>query len=159
MKSGLLIATLVLSFIASPAFAKDDTAPAVNADTKAAFDTVAGWVRAQMEAGGRYSEVSSGERSKVDAKLGEMGKMFEQHGDVAQMGDADKTRMFNTQQEINAILSKRDGDRLICKTERPVGSNIPVKTCQTASKIEGRRRDDLKDFQQRQNVQPQQKRG
>ena len=39
---------------------------------------------------------------------------------------------------------KRDGDRLICTSERPVGSNLPVKTCQTARERDERRRSDRK---------------
>jgi hypothetical protein len=155
MKSGLLIAALVASFIASTAFAKEETTPAVNADTKASFDTVSTWVRKQMEGGGRYSEINAGERSQVDAKLSEMGRMFEKNGDVAHMNDEDKTRMFNAQQEVNAILSKRDGERLICKSERPVGSNIPIKTCRTASEMAQRRQNDTQDFRRRQDVQGQ----
>jgi hypothetical protein len=156
MKSGLLIATLVASFIASTAFAKEEAAPAVNADTKASFETVSTWVRKQMEGGGRYAEISAGERSTVDSKLDEMGRMFDKSGDVAHMSDDDRTRMFNTQQQINAILSKRDGERLICKSERPVGSNIPIKTCHTANEIAQRRQNDTQDFRRRQDVQAQQ---
>ncbi len=159
MKFGVFIAVLIVSFSVSSAFAKDDAEPAVNANTKASFETVSAWVRKQMEAGGRYSEINSGERSKVDAKLSEMGRMFDKNGDVAQMSADDKTRMYNTQQEINAILNKRDGERLICKSERPVGSNIPVKTCNTASSIAARRQNDTQDFRRRQDVQAQQRGG
>ncbi|HEY0229935.1 MAG TPA: hypothetical protein VGC55_01670 [Dokdonella sp.] len=159
MKTGLLVAALIFSFCASSAFAKDEAEPAVNANTKASFETVSTWVRKQMEAGGRYSEINAGERSKVDSKLDEMGRMFDKNGDVAHMSDDDKTRMFNTQQEINAILNKRDGERLICKSERPVGSNIPVKTCNTASQIAARRQNDTQDFRHRQDVQAQQRGG
>jgi hypothetical protein len=63
--------------------------------------------------------------------------------------------MFNAQQEVNAILSKRDGERLICKSERPVGSNIPIKTCRTASEMAQRRQNDTQDFRRRQDVQGQ----
>jgi len=155
MKFGLMLATLIAAFVTLPAVAKDEPEPAVNANTKASFDTVSAWVRKQMEGGGRYAELNAGERSKVDAKLDEMGRMFEQHGDVAQMSDGDKTRLYNNQQEVNALLNKRDGERLICKSERPVGSNIPVKTCNTAANIAARQRTDTQDFRRRQDAQAQ----
>jgi hypothetical protein len=74
------------------------------------------------------------------------------------MSDADKTAMFNKQEEVNAILAKRDNERLICKNEKPIGSNIPVKTCQTAGEIEARRRNDSQYLRRTQNT-PQLKSG
>lgn len=159
MKSMLVLAMSLALFVVQPALAAEKVEPAVNASTKAAFDTVSDWVRKQMDAGGRYAETNAGERARVNARLDEMGKLFQTHGEVAQMSSDDKLRLFNGQEEVNAILGKRDGQRLICKNERPVGSNIPVKTCQTAAQIEERRRGDVKDFRQRQDVQGQLKGG
>lgn len=143
------VAVAVLASL--PLAAKEKIDPAVNASSKDAFETVSTWVRKQMDAGGRYSYVTPDERSKVNSRLDEMEHLFGDKSEVSQMSDADKTAMFNKQEEVNSILAKRDNERLICKNEKPIGSNIPVKTCQTAGELEARRRNDSQYLQRTQN--------
>ena len=152
MKFGPVIALFIAALVALPLSAKEKTDPAVNANTKDTFETVSTWVRQQMDVGGRYSYVTPGERSKINGKLDEMSKLFQKRSDVAQMMDAEKTAMFNSQQQVNAILAKHDNERLICKNEMPIGSHIPVKTCSTAGEIEARRRSDLQYLQRTQQT-------
>lgn len=137
----LFAVTFAAALFALPVAAKEKVEPAVNADSKETFVTVSSWVRKEMAEGGRYADVSDNERRTVDTRLSEMGEMLDKHGSVAQMDDADKTKMFNSQEEVNSILSKRDGDRMVCKSVAPVGSHIPVKTCRTARQIAQDRRD------------------
>jgi hypothetical protein len=142
MKFCFAVIVFSAAIFASPLFAKDNVQPAINASSKDAFATVSTWVRKQMDEGGRYAQVKADERSRVNARLDDMDRLFQKRGDVAQMNDTEKLEMFNNQQEVNAILAKRDNDRLICKYEAPIGSHIPVKTCRTAGEIEERRRQD-----------------
>ena len=135
MKCGLVIAALAAT-LAMPVAASEKVHPAVNANTKDSFAAVSTWVHKEMENGGRYAHLASSERERVDGKLTEMGQLLDQHGAVEQMSDADKTKMFNDQEEVNALLASRDGDRLICKSIAPVGSHRPVKTCVTAREME-----------------------
>ena len=127
-----LLLTLVFSSLAHA----EKPAPAVNADTKESFATVSQWVHKEMDQGGRYEHVTPKERTRIDARFDEMHQLLDQRESVAQMSDAEKTRMFNAQEEVNAILAGRDGDRLICQNVAPVGSHIPVKKCNTAREIE-----------------------
>lgn len=142
MKFMPVVAFVVAALVALPLSAKDKADAAVNASNKDSFETVSTWVRKQMDAGGRYSYVTPDERGRVTQRLDEMAKLFAEKGEVDKMSNDEKTTMFNSQEEVNAILAKRDNDRLICKTQAPVGSNIPVKTCTTAGEIEARRRND-----------------
>jgi hypothetical protein len=132
---------LLFAAFAITAAAADKPEPAVNADTKERFATVSSWVQQEMRPGGRYEHITSSERSTVEAKLAEMGGLLDKHGTVAEMNDTEKTEMFNSQEQVNAILTKRDGDRLICKSVAPVGSHIPVTTCRTARQMESEQRD------------------
>lgn len=134
-----LLCLLTLALCSSAAYADSKPAPAVNADAKESFATVNEWVHKEMSKGGRYEHVTDKERVRIDARLNEMGALLDKHGSVAQMGDADKTKMFNAQEEVNALLAGRDGDRLICQNVAPVGSHIPVKKCNTAREIENSR--------------------
>jgi hypothetical protein len=47
------------------------------------------------------------------------------------MSQQDKIQLFNDQESVNSILQQRDGERVICKKEAPIGSHIPVTTCHT----------------------------
>lgn len=153
MKKNVAAACLLFVAFAVSASAADKPAPAVNADTKETFATVSGWVQKEMSAGGRYEHVTDNERTTVQGKLAAMSALLDKHGSVAQMSDADKTEMFNDQEQVNAILAHRDGDRLVCQSVAPVGSHIPVKTCKTARQMEGDQREAQKFIQDRQNVQ------
>jgi hypothetical protein len=145
-----IVAMALLMGVGQIAHAKDKPAPAVNASDKESFTTVSAWVRTQMKDGGRYAETDATERARVNARLDDMAALFEIKGSVDKMSTDEKVTLLNSQEEINAILGKRDGDRLICKRERPLGSNIPVKTCETARQVEERRRKDSKDIRDRQ---------
>lgn len=151
MKYAYVFAVALTLLFTLPVMAKDTADHAVNANSKDAFETVSGWVRKQMEPGGRYSYVTAEERSTVNSELDGMDALFQHNADVSHMSDADKTQMFNRQEHVNAILAKRDNERLICKNELPIGSHIPVKTCQTAGMIEARRRNDVQYLQRTQN--------
>lgn len=153
MKKNVSAAWLLFAAFSLSAAAANKPDAAVNADTKESFASVSSWVQKEMSPGGRYEHLTSAERGTVDATLSEMGALLDKHGSVSAMSDADKTLMFNKQEQVNAILAKRDGDRLICKSVAPVGSHIPVKTCKTARQMEGDQREAQKFVQDRQNVQ------
>ena len=154
MKKNVSVACLLLvAFAVNAAAAADKATPAVNADTKESFATVSGWVQKEMHVGGRYEHVTDSERSTVEGKLASMSALLDKKGSVAQMNDAEKTQMFNDQEQVNAILAHRDGDRLVCQTVAPVGSHIPVKSCKTARQLEGDQREAQKFIQDRQSIQ------
>jgi hypothetical protein len=150
MKFRFIGALLLLVLSCEVASASDKPNPAVNASDKDSFQTVSEWVRKQMAAGGRYAETNGEERQVVNARLDEMTKMFEQKPSVDQMSIDEKKKLLVDQEEINSILGKRDGERLICKYERPIGSNLPVKSCQTASERDQRRREDRHELDRQQ---------
>jgi len=115
-----------------PALAKEHyKEPGVKADTKEAFEPIAADVRKEMEGGGRFEYVKPDECKTVDAKLDEMNKLFEKSGSVSAMTQDEKVALFNAQETVNAILTRRDRDRVICKNEAPIGSHIPVTSCHT----------------------------
>jgi hypothetical protein len=43
--------------------------------------------------------------------------------------------LFNIQEEIEALLKGNDDDRLICRSERPTGSNIGQRRCRTVAEM------------------------
>jgi hypothetical protein len=105
----------------------------INADSQDKFEAVAANVRKEMEPGGRYQYVKPAERVKVDSALGEIGTLFAANPTVASMNQDTKIKLFNAQEVVNSILQQRDGERVICKKEAPLGSHIPITSCHTYS--------------------------
>lgn len=121
-------------------------APSANAATKpttaitgitdkVSFEAVRKAVEQQMQGNGRYASVDSAERAKVNTHFNDMAALFDQYGSVDKMGPAAMTRINDDQNAINETLATRDGDRLICREEMPVGSHLPKRVCRTLSEI------------------------
>jgi len=122
----------------------------VNADTKENFEAVVAGIHKQMEPGGRWQFVDKGQRSTIDARFSDMRSLFDKYDSVAAMDQANRLRMLDDQQAINAILAKDDGNRVICKSDLPVGSHIPVTTCHTLAEIkfqQEKSQKSMRDFQ------------
>ena len=113
----------------------------VEADTPAAFATVAASVRGDMRDGGRYEFIRPDDKAKVGADLDEMATMLQKSGSVAAMSQSEKVRLFNMQEHVNGILTHSDRNRLVCEHRPPMGSNIPVTSCKTIAEVEKARRD------------------
>lgn len=137
-----IAAAVVLSFaLCALAGAQENyKEKAFNADTADRFEATAESVRKEMEPGGRYQYVKAAERTKVDVALSDMSALFAEHHSVAEMNQDTKVHLFNDQELVNAILHQRDGDRVICKNESPIGSHRAVTKCRTyAQEVEARR--------------------
>lgn len=112
----------------------------VKADTKENFEAVVAAIHKQMEPGGRWQFINKDERATIDGSFADMGKLYDQYGSVDKMDQAAKVRLLADQSTVNSILTKKDGDRLICQSEMPVGSHLPVKTCKTYAQIQTEQR-------------------
>lgn len=118
------------------AIPQEDGKPVVKADSKENFEAVVAAIHQQMQPGGRWQYIDASERATIDGSFADMGKLYDQFGSVDKMDQAAKVRLLADQSTVNAILTKKDGDRLICQTMMPVGSHLPVKTCKTYAQIQ-----------------------
>ena len=118
------------------AIPEENGKPVVKADSKENFEAVVAAIHQQMQPGGRWQYIDARERTTVDGSLADMGKLYDQFGSVDKMDQAAKVRLLADQSTVNAILTRKDGDRLICETVMPVGSHLPVKTCKTYAQIQ-----------------------
>ncbi|HWU76535.1 MAG TPA: hypothetical protein VN043_08515 [Rhodanobacter sp.] len=121
----------------------------VKAQNKDDFSAVVAAVHQQMAPGGHWEFVDATERADIDAKFKDMQSLFDKYGTVDMMDNDSKARLYLDQEGINAILTHRDSRRLICKSERPIGSIIPKRTCRTYGAIE-KDRDNAQQFMQQQ---------
>lgn len=134
------LATLALAF-AAPLVAKENYhEKTFNADTAEKFQATADDVRKEMESGGRYQYVKPDERKTIDKALTDMETLFTQNGSVEKMNQGDKVKLFNAQEIVNSILTRRDGERVICKDEPKLGSHVRTTSCHTYAQEEEARR-------------------
>jgi len=112
-----------------------ETKPDVKADTKDEFAAVADHVRQQMAPGGRFDSIPKNDQQTVTRDLSSMESLFDKFGKVDAMDQPSKVELFNNQSEVNAILTRHDGDRQVCEQVKPMGSNIPKTVCKTQRQI------------------------
>lgn len=154
---GLL--ALTLAFAASaPQAAKQQLERALTADSRAQFDDQAAAIRKQMEPGGHYEFVSPTERTQVEKGLDTVATVLARHADPREFTDKDKVELLQAQEDVNAILTKNDGRRLICERIAPTGSRLGKDHCRTYAERERERRMTQKDLRDRQ-MQPSVKSG
>src|SRR5689334_5635256 len=120
-----LVAALIFVSATTAAAKENYHENGFNADTQEKFQTVAEGVRKEMEPGGRYEYVKPDERATIERSLAEMEALMSASGGVANMKQDQKIKLFNAQEVVNSILTRRDSDRVICKNETKVGSHIP----------------------------------
>jgi hypothetical protein len=143
MLIALTVALLPLGAVSASA-----TKPAVKVDNKADFAAVSAAVQKEMAPGGRYEFVDSAEHDTVTRRLNDMQALFDSYGTVEQMDGNKRAQLLIDQEDVNAILTRRDDRRMVCKSERPVGSLIPQRTCRTYGEIERSRRSTQQFMQQ-----------
>ena len=114
--------------------------PVVKADTAANFEAIVAAIHQQMQPGGRWQYIDRPERATIDGSFADMQMLYDRFGSVDKMDQAAQVRLLADQSTVNAILTKKDGDRLICETHMPVGSHFPVKTCKTYAQMQAEER-------------------
>lgn len=121
----------------------------VKAQNKDDFNAVVAAVHQQMAPGGHWEFVDATERTDIDAKFKDMQSLFDKYGTVDKMDNDSKARLYLDQEGVNAILTQRDSRRVVCKSENPIGSIIPKRTCRTYGAIQ-KDRDNAQQFMQQQ---------
>lgn len=131
------IAVVALMAVSAPAFAarKSGSDSAIAATTSEAFAAQAAEVRKDMQAGGRYGNISAANRQKVDAQLDFIGNLLQRKGSLDALNDQEKVQLMNAQEEANSILVGYDDQKLVCEYRRIAGSNRKEKVCQTKREI------------------------
>jgi len=96
-------------------------------------------LREEMEPGGRFSRIEPEERDRVEAALGRMALELEGKASLAELDDEARVRVYNLQEQVNAILLKRDDERVVCEYRKQIGSNRKQAFCETVGERLARR--------------------
>lgn len=146
MKLKIWMLGLGMCLAAGSAFASKDEV-VVKAQDKEDFTAQTAAVHKLMEPGGRYEFVTSEERTAIDSHFSDMQSLFDKYDSTDKMDKDSKVKLVNDQEAINSILTKRDGNKVICERAAPTGSLLPKSTCRTYGEIERSRRDSQKFMQ------------
>jgi hypothetical protein len=126
--------------VPTTAVPEENGKPVVKADTADNFQAIVAAIHQQMQPGGRWQYIDKQERATIDGSFADMQTLYDKFGSVDQMDQAARVRLLADQSTVNAILTKKDGDRLICSTQMPVGSHLPIKTCKSYAQIQAEER-------------------
>lgn len=97
-------------------------------------------VRADLQAGEVYSEISAENRERVVAALERMSLVIGD-GSIESLSPDKKIEVFNDQELVNTVLTKaREDSRQICRREKTLGSQMASTQCFTVAERERMKR-------------------
>jgi hypothetical protein len=133
MKPTLFILPALLALLlplAAVAAKNDKATNFVDAARQEKFDDQAAAIRKEMQGGGRFEHVNAQERAEVNRQLDAIAALLAKRSGE-KLDDDDQLDIYAAQETANAILTQRDGRRMICEYSAPTGSNRKVKQCAT----------------------------
>ncbi len=126
----LLLLSVSLLLPALQASAKDKSERFVDAEKQQKFEEQAAAIRQEMKPGGRFEFTTPEERARVSEQLTLIEELLQKRTG-SKLDDDDQLEIYAAQENANAILTQRDGRRLVCEFSAPTGSNRKVKQCAT----------------------------
>lgn len=83
---------------------------------------------------GRYAEIEPAQQQRARELMRRMGGLVDPDGRAVAIAPERQAELFNLQEELNVILEQAAEDsRLVCRRERPMGSNRPVNICSSVA--------------------------
>jgi hypothetical protein len=131
MKLKLLL--LSAAFVFASAVSAKSAVPVVKADPEAFADQKSAVVQ-EIEQGEHFKEISDADKAEVFAALDRMAAIMNGRTSLEGIDQADRVKLINDQELVNALLTKANKDsRIQCKREKRVGSHRTTNTCRTVA--------------------------
>lgn len=94
---------------------------------------------------GRYASMSPETRTSILSKQATLFKLLEDKQTADELSENQRLEVFNTLEWIEATINGEDGEHLICRREKVIGTTRFTRVCRTAAdeermKEEARRR-------------------
>lgn len=134
------IALLVLFLGACGAASAGETYVTKKKIEPAHFDALVETLDGEMRAGGRFEHVSLAERARIHAAVSRMRQVLHGRQSIDELREHERVAVFNAQEEINGILTRRDGERLVCERRPLPGSHRKETVCETYAERMARQR-------------------
>jgi hypothetical protein len=134
-------AALSLALAAGLALAIPDKDPvAYESGSPRDFPAQIAGIEAGMQDGGAYAGLELKQQERVRELLADMADVLDGVKSVDRLSPTKMARLFNAQEEANALLTGRPiNERMECKLERKVGSNLSHMNCQVIAERDERR--------------------
>ena len=118
-------------FLAAPALAKDESQVPMKKITPSEFPDLQKYLVHEMRPGMRFGWVTDREQAEVTRELDAMAELLHGHQTLEELSEDERISLMNAQGRVNATLTKRDRDRLICERKKPLGSHRSQTWCET----------------------------
>lgn len=93
-------------------------------------------IRADVLAGKQpYKKMPSAKRDELLAKQAELLKLLDGKKTFAELTEAQQIDAFNTLEWMEAAINNAEEERMVCKREKPTGSNRTTTVCKTVAQI------------------------
>lgn len=136
-----LVAALSLALVAGAAVAVPGKDPvAYEGRAPRDFPAQIAEIEAGMRDGGPYAGLAAGKQARVRKLLADMAAILDGVDSVDRLSQPEMARLFNAQEEANALLTGRPvNERMVCKRERKLGTNLSHMNCQVVAERDQRR--------------------
>lgn len=85
---------------------------------------------------GIYARLTAPERNGLIAKQDRLLALIDGKKAADDLNEADRIEAFNALEWIEAKINHEDGDHMVCRRERKIGSNRITQVCRTAAEDE-----------------------
>ncbi len=123
------LAAAAFVLVAGAALASPAPAKPFNISTPESFHAQLAQVQAGMQAGGAYAFLSARNRARVEEQIATMSAMFQRHGNIQAMDDAQRVELYNAQETANHILTRGREGNVRCAWIPPTGSHVAKTHC------------------------------
>lgn len=91
-------------------------------------------IRAAVEAGrGTFKDLPTAKRNELIGRQDRVSKLLEGIQRTTDLGELQQIDLFNELEAIQAIVNAAEDERMICRRERPTGTNRPQTVCKTVA--------------------------
>lgn len=97
-------------------------------------------IRADLMAGtGRYKQMPTSKREQILKKQDDLLRMLEGKETSDDLSTDQQMAAFNSLEWIEAAINNEEGERMVCRRERTIGSNRITRVCRTEAQMEAER--------------------
>ena len=93
-------------------------------------------IRSDLMASKDYRGLNEAQRTELLSRQDSLLRMLEGKETSADLTQEQQIRAFNDLEWIEAALNNAEGDRMVCRRERTLGSNRITRVCRTAAQME-----------------------
>lgn len=129
MSRSLFLAVL-LAVAVVPSVQADDVLQLQSspAEIRSAQDALKGAVERKE---GDFAGLSDEERQRILDKQAAIYALIEGKQSAAELGEEDKRQLVNALEEVKALVTRAEDERMVCQRVRVIGSNRPENKCMT----------------------------